>query len=117
MARYLYLATVVFLLAGCVEKWTKPGATAAEFDATLASCKGRAYSMAPPQLQQMQISSGYTTPITTSCSGYGFNASCVSTGGAYIPPAFITVDNNEGQRGNLVRSCLYSNGWTPEKKQ
>jgi hypothetical protein len=100
-------------LGGCVEKWTKPGGTAEEFDAMKASCQAQAYQQFPPQLQQIQASNGYYTPITTNCYGTGYGTSCYQSGGQYIPPIIITVDTNRSPRGDAVRGCFYSNGWTP----
>lgn len=104
---------MLFGLAGCVQKWSKPGGTAEEFDAMKASCQARAYSEFPPQLQQIQASAGYYTPVTTQCSGFEGNVSCYQSGGQYIPPIIITIDTNRGPRNDAVRSCFYSNGWTP----
>jgi hypothetical protein len=100
-------------LAGCVQKWSKPGSTPEEFDAMKASCSAQAYSQFPPRFQQIQASAGYYTPITTQCSGFGGNVSCYQSGGQYIAPIVITIDTNRNARGDAVKSCFYANGWSP----
>lgn len=100
-------------LAGCVQKWSKPNGTPEEFDAMKASCQAQAYSQFPPQLQQIQATSGYYMPVTTQCSGFGGNVSCYQSGGQYIPPTIVTIDTNRSPRNDAVRSCFYANGWTP----
>jgi hypothetical protein len=115
--RAFALAVVGLALAGCAEKWTKPGGSPEEFDAMKASCSAQAYGQFPPQLQQIQASSGYYTPVTTNCSGYGYNVSCFQSGGQYIQPVIVTVDVNRNARGQAARSCFYSNGWQPASGQ
>jgi hypothetical protein len=100
-------------LAGCVQKWSKPGATAEEFDAMKASCTAQAYGQFPQMLQQIQASSGYYTPVTTNCFSTGVGASCYQQGGQYIPPIIITVDQNRAPRQEAIKGCFYSNGWSP----
>lgn len=102
-------------LTGCGTKWSKPGASEAEFEGTKASCASRAYSRFQPVMQSVQIGSGYTTPLQTQCFGTGYNVQCTSTGGQYTPPASIMVDQNNNARSQDVRSCLFEQGWTPNK--
>jgi hypothetical protein len=37
-----------------------------------ASCQAQAYQQFPPQLQQIQASNGYYTPVTTNCYSTGY---------------------------------------------
>ena len=110
-------AAIGLALAGCATKWTKPGATEQEFEVTKASCIGRASSRFPPAMQHIQIGSGYTTPMQTQCFGTGYSVNCTTTGGQYVPPAFMDVDANTGARNSDVRSCFFENGWTPETSE
>src|ERR1700712_5340608 len=107
------------LTASCVTKWSKPGATEAEFEATKSACNGRSYSQFPPAPQQAMIMAGYMTPMQTQCYGrdyYGYGGvNCYITGGQYIPPSYMTVDSNQGPRDAAVRNCLFEQGWTPDK--
>jgi hypothetical protein len=105
------------VLAGCTQYWAKPGGTPAEFDATKAACEGRAYSQFPPVLQQVMLTQGYTTPMQTNCTPIGYTVSCYTTGGQYIPPAYMTIDQNLTGRNSAFRSCLYSAGWQPVKNK
>ena len=104
------------LLTGCAEKWIKPGATQQEFEAMRSACISRAYSFHPPMNRQVQISSGYTTPITTNCNGFGYSINCYQTGGQYIAPAYITIDDNLSARNQETRTCFFSNGWQPAQQ-
>lgn len=103
------------LMAGCVEKWDKPGATEAEFLQTKADCQGKAHSQYPPMMRQVQLTAGYTTPVTFNCYGYGYSQTCSQSGGQYVPPQMTTVDDNEFPRVFAVRECLRANGWSPVK--
>jgi hypothetical protein len=76
-------------------------------------CLGRSEIGRSPQLQQVQASNGYYTPITTNCYSTGYGASCYQSGGQYIPPIIITVDTNRSPRNDAARGCFYSNGWAP----
>ena len=116
MSRIICLLAGVVLLASCAEKWEKFGATGQEFDGMKASCASRAYSMFPPAIQQIQLSSGYMTPVSMSCSYIGYMQNCVQTGGQYVAPVTMALDNNEGGRNQSIRSCFFQNGWTPAKK-
>ncbi len=104
-----------FMLASCTQYWAKPGGTQAEFDATKAACNGRAYSRFPPMLQQVQLTAGYTTPLQTNCMPTGNSVSCTTTGGQYVPPAYMSVDQNLVGRDSAFRSCLYQAGWKTAK--
>ena len=116
MSRPITILSCVVLIGGCTQYWAKPGGTAAEFDATKAACNSRSYSQFPPAITQVMLTAGYTTPMQTICnpSGYG-SVSCYTTGGNYMPPVYMPVDQNQGARNDAARSCLYSAGWVPVK--
>ena len=109
------IASALVTLTGCAERWEKPGATEYEFNAMKAACSSRAAARFPPMMRQVQLTNGYTTPITTNCSGYGYSVTCNTTGGQYVPPVIISVDDNNGVRSQDTRSCFFENGWRPEK--
>jgi len=113
--KLVYLLVLITALGGCAATWTKPGATAAEFDGTKASCLARARARFQPNIQHVAISNGYTTPTQTQCSGIGYMVSCTSTGGQYIPPAFMDIDTNNAPRDQDLRACFFEAGWTPNK--
>lgn len=110
-------AALVCLLAvaGCATRWEKPGATAADFGAMTARCESRAYSRIRPAMQQVQVGSGYFTPLQTRCVDYGYTARCFQVGGEYVPPSFATIDNNADARAADVKACFFENGWSPVK--
>src|SRR4051812_13365683 len=100
-------------LVGCMQYWEKPGSGQAEFDGMKAACNSRAYSRFPPMIRQVQLTAGHTTPVITNCNSYGNQMSCYSTGGQYVPPAMMPVDDNESSRSSDVQACFYENGWIP----
>jgi hypothetical protein len=114
---HLVLLICGAMVAGCAEKWEKPGATKDEFDAMKAACQSKSYAEHPPMPRQVQLTAGYTTPIQTTCNAFGGSVSCFQTGGQYVPPVIITVDDNQNARNQDTRACFYENGWTPVKPQ
>jgi hypothetical protein len=114
MRKILWIC-VALLTASCATKWSKPGATEAEFEGTKSACSGRSYSQFPPAMQQVMIMTAYTTPLQTQCYGTGYAVNCNTTGGQYIPASYMTVDNNQVPRNAAVRSCFFERGWTPDK--
>lgn len=111
----ILLLTFLVCTSGCATKWVKLGATEHEFNAMKASCEARAQSKFPPLMRQQQISSGYTTPMTTNCYNTGYQVQCYSTGGHYVPPRYMAVDDNYHARQSDIESCYYENGWRPEE--
>jgi hypothetical protein len=100
---------------GCTQYWAKPGGTQLEFEATKSACQTQAFAQFPAMPQQVMLTTGYITPVQTSCAGSGYAVNCFSTGGQYVPPAYVTVDQNQGARNSAVRSCLFEAGWRPVK--
>jgi hypothetical protein len=106
------------IVSGCSPQlWAKPGGTEVEFEGAKASCNTRSFAEFPPMPQQIMIMAGYTTPIQTSCSGGVYAVNCFTTGGNYVPPSYVTVDQNQGARNSSVRSCLMTAGWQPVKNR
>jgi hypothetical protein len=112
------LMLLCLALAGCApEFWAKPGGTPAAFEGTKAACTTQSYAMFPPVMQPVMMSPGYVTPMQTICNGDGHFANCFTTGGNYVPPMFVPVDQNQGARNSAVRSCLMAAGWRPVKNE
>ena len=105
------------LLASCTEYWVKQGAVPGEWDRTKSQCDGHAYAQYPPYPQQIMIRAGYRDDIRTDCTGYGFAVTCTQSGGDYHPPAYVTFDANSSSRNGAMRSCLFENGWSPDKSR
>jgi hypothetical protein len=108
---------MISTLAGCTTYWARPGGTAEEFHAASASCQARATSQYPPFFQPVMVSNGYVTPVQTSCTRYGYTTNCISTGGQYVPPAYVNVDQNQNARADAAQACLMAQGWRPFDKK
>jgi hypothetical protein len=110
------LLVICLPLASCASQlWAKPGGSPAEFEVAKAGCNTQSYSMFPPMMQQIMVTSGYTTPMQTNCTNVGYSVSCFTTGGNYVPPVYMPVDQNQRARNSAVRSCLMTAGWQPVK--
>nr|WP_294510637.1 hypothetical protein [uncultured Rhodopila sp.] len=104
-------------VAACTEYWAKPGGTPAEFEAAKAACQSQAYAQFRPVMQQVMVSPGYVTPLQTICNGGQYGTNCYTTGGQYLPPSFMMVDQNEAGRNSAARSCLFAAGWQPARNK
>jgi hypothetical protein len=103
----------LLLLAGCAERWAKPGGTPQEFEATRTYCSAGAYQMFPPMPRLVPGSPGYFTPARQVCR----NGRCWMQGGVWMPPTVNTVDDNAPGRNQQVRACLFSAGWQPVENE
>lgn len=117
MKRIVMLTCFSTLLAGCAQRWAKPGGTPEEFRATEAQCQARAFSQFPPVMDRVQTSPGYTTPLQTSCYPSGYAVQCLTTGGQYMPPTFMSIDRNDSVRARGVQGCLLEQGWRPVDRE
>jgi len=113
LTRALIWLSLPLAVGGCAERWAKPGAGAAEFDAMQAACSAQGYARFPPVLQQMPGSPGFFAPGAMRCGGPPGARSCYAVGGVYVPPSIVTVDLNAAGRGQDIRACFYANGWSP----
>ncbi|MCC6716919.1 MAG: hypothetical protein IT555_03465 [Acetobacteraceae bacterium] len=109
MTRPLLLAFLL-LLAGCAERWAKPGADDAEFRAMQAHCDAYAHDRWPPLLRQEMLFPGHFVPPVRSCDNRG---RCTWFGGWYEPPQMTVIDDNLRPRNQERRACYLANGWTP----
>jgi hypothetical protein len=105
------------LLSGCAERWQKPGATKADFQVMKSACENRSLSRFPVAIRQMQTEEGHMDPMATKCTGSGLSTKCFSSGGRYVPPKFVPVDDNRGARDQDMRRCYFENGWQPIEKK
>lgn len=132
--RILISILILVTLTGCV-RYYKPGAGQAEFNADSAFCEMNAYKFAPPAVERIVIRGAYREPTQTNCLGninmnengtasrgtyYGNTTgtvinNCTTTGGEYVPPATVDVDNNQGARNAAYRNCLHQRGWSTVK--
>jgi hypothetical protein len=104
------LLVVGLALAGCAERWQKPGATEAEFRVMEAQCTAHANDRWPPMLrQEMMFPPRYVPPVR-SCDARG---RCTWYGGWWEPPVMTVVDDHSSPRRQERRACYMGNGWMP----
>jgi len=109
----IMLCAVLAMVASCSKTvWTKPGADAQDFDRDKVACLAQSYQSAPVSNTSVPLGGGYTQPAYTNCYGVGYGINCTTTGGAYIPPPTVTIDQNTGARNAVFNACMYSLGWT-----
>ena len=116
MPRACRLLFALICLTGCAERWVKPGASQAEFDAMQAGCTARGYARFPPLPQLVQTSPGVVMPMVTQCRQGRNGPVCYPVGGGYAPPSYVTVDSNLPGRSAEIRACFFENGWLPADK-
>lgn len=118
--RNLLLIVLVISLSACVTYY-KPGSTKQDFEVDKANCLYQSSLAAPPSVRQVQIAPAKKNASYTSCSGTNqngqVNANCMTTGGEYVPPVNINIDDNEGARNAAFQSCMFSNGWSTQKPE
>ena len=118
-----YLLTFI-LLSGCAQyQWQKYGATQGDFNRDSYECQSEAARTYPTQVVTQQVTSGYTTPSFTNCSGTGSaygnagyvygnsNVDCTTMPGQYVPGFTSTVDVNANNRAQAAKSCMYAHDW------
>jgi hypothetical protein len=99
-------------LGGCAERWTRPGASEAEADATNAACSDHAALAVPAQMVWTMVDAG----------GHERERRCRHEGGREVcyavtrfrPPRFDWVDVNRGARDAWRRQCMREKGFTFE---
>jgi hypothetical protein len=114
MARALFLLTLAAIaLGGCAQRWTKPGATEADFKIAQLRCESHGYQRLPAELFWTQVSAGYYAPGYRNCRKSHGSRRCESRPGHYVPARYGHVDRNEAARDRFVALCLADNGWRP----
>jgi hypothetical protein len=108
----LLVPLLVLLLAGCAERWERPGATEADSDAAQAQCTALAAERVPPALVWTQTAPGYWVPPERRCRTRNGVTHCDYRPGRYIPPQFGWVDANTAPRRAARAACLQEGGWT-----
>jgi hypothetical protein len=109
MKRGLLLAALLVMLGACAERWAKPGGTPQEFEATRTLCEASAYQVFPPAPRLVQASPGYFLPAQQVCD----RGRCWLSGGGWVPPTVMSVDDNAPGRLQQTRACLFAQGWQP----
>jgi hypothetical protein len=112
MRRLPVLLMLLTLLIGCAERWTRPGASEAEADATNAACADQSV-LEVPQLLVWQM---------VEPAGYDRDRRCWREGGRQVcevfprfrPARFAWVDMNATPREAWRRECMRGKGFTFE---
>jgi hypothetical protein len=108
----LPLLLLLILLAGCAERWVRPGTSEAQADAANAACRDRAALAVPPQMVWVMVEPG----------GFDRDRICRRIDGRevcrtysrYRPPRFAWVDANDRPRDAWRRQCMVAEGFSFE---
>jgi len=103
------LALLLLLLAGCAERWTRPGGTEAEADAANAACRDRAALAVPPQMIWQMVSPP-REERERRCTRHGQQETChIVT--RRIAAQYGWVDANAAPRDAWRRDCMRGQGF------
>ena len=102
-------ALSLLALAGCAQRWEKPGAAEGDFKVAEIRCEAAGLERHPPSLRWMQLSEGHMQRGYRSCR----KGRCEQVPDRHVPPRHGNVDLNLPVRLALVRRCLVEDGWRP----
>jgi hypothetical protein len=118
------LAASIIGMSGCAQyQWQKYGATQNDFNKDSYQCQMEAASAFPTAVVSQQVTSGYTTASTTTCTGTGTaygsggsvygssNTNCITNPGQRVAPVVMTSDVNQKNRQNAAQSCMLARGY------
>jgi hypothetical protein len=111
MRRFVALALLLLAVAGCAERWVRPGATEAEGDAANAACASEAELAVPPLLQWRIVEPSRFERDRQCFRDDRGNERC-RVYERYRPARWGTVDVNEVPRQGWRRQCMASQGFT-----
>jgi hypothetical protein len=116
--RNIHFFLLIMMFSACsTQVWVKSGANQSDFQIAKGQCTVASYSAVQITPTQVNIGSGYTSPIYTNCNNVGYSTSCVSSGGNYVPPPTIQYDANAQARNEVFKGCMYGKGWSLAKKE
>lgn len=116
IVRIMVVIGFALALSGCIERMTKPGASAQDFDVALERCKADAYMQVPVQSETYISRQAYYSDGAETCIAGGPNGTQIcQRAKVWNPPAYSTRDANSEARETVTRSCLYADGWRPEQ--
>jgi len=106
-------AALALCLAGCIKPtvWTKPGATASEWEQVKAACLLEA-AREVPVAPVYTLRPGHTSS-STHCDRKGQNCSVYET---VTPPSWQQDDANAGLREQVARGCFARHGWVEQSQ-
>lgn len=88
----------------------KAGTNMALRNRDITNCQVRAAQQVP-QRQVISSSTGFTTPVQTTCNRIGTQVFCNSTGGQTYGGGITTNDANAGLRTRVTNQCLADKGY------
>jgi len=111
MSRFPLVLILAALLAGCAERWTRPGATEAQADATNAACQDRSELAVQPLMTWRIVEQGGYVRERRCWREHSGREVCGFTE-RWRPPRYGWVDANTGAREAWRRGCMRSQGFT-----
>lgn len=112
--RFYPAISVCFALSACVPTseaylW-KDGATTLQISRQSTECEVASLNKVPAS-NQVGTTPSYTTPTQTYCTGYGYSASCTTTGGQTYGGNTYSYDANADLRQRVFNMCMQRNGY------
>ena len=101
------------LVSGCAERWTRPGATEAQTDATNALCRDDAERAVQPLMLWQVVEPGGFVRERRCWREHSGREVCSMTE-RWRPPRHAWVDANAGAREAWRRDCMRSKGFSFE---
>lgn len=112
------LAVLVgFMTTGCAQyRWAHPTKDTNQFNQDQYNCNIESNKVYPPVFKTVIKSQPYDTTSTVECRKDLMNRStCTKRNTGFTLPSTEVVDANKGNRDNLFKQCMYSQGWRLEK--
>lgn len=104
----MVLALLLLGLAGCSRTvWQKPGATQSEYEQIKAACMLEGIRNVPQDNRTVLLSDG--VQYTTDKCHKGHECRTITH---FTPPQYGVRDMNENIRDQVMRACMFRNGWT-----
>jgi hypothetical protein len=118
------VAVLLLLVSGCTEKWTKPGASDADFTTISTACVTRATALFPPVVEQVIVAEGSpsgapSSNCSTASSSMMGNDMMMDDCGMdsdVSMPTQAMIDHNAKARAAEARNCLIASGWQTVKR-
>lgn len=89
----------------------KQGITSIEQQRDVNDCQIEAVQRVPQRIVAFQNQS-YTSPIQTNCNSFGYQTSCLTSGGQVYGGGVSTFDANSGLRIRAFGLCLVAKGYS-----
>lgn len=113
MPRLALCLLLLLILAGCAERWTRPGTSEAEADAANAACRERSLAAVPPALQWRMIEPPRLERDRECWQGRDGRTACRVIE-RWRPARWGHVDVNAPARDAWRRHCMAEQGYSFE---